>query len=99
MALNFGTDNKRAVQAKFDAQKIAFAPIMFQAARTLRNLGILTLLKSAQTGLTLNQVSESLHLPLYGVKVLLEAGLSLEMVRVEDDRFHLTKTGWFIGRC
>ncbi len=37
--LNFGTDKKRAVQAKYDAQKIAFAPIMFQAALALRNLG------------------------------------------------------------
>jgi hypothetical protein len=96
MALNFGSDKKRAVQAKFDAQKIAFAPIMFQAARALRDLGILGLLKKTETGMTMEKVSESLHLPLYGVKVLLEAGLSLEMVWVEDDRFHLTKTGWFI---
>jgi hypothetical protein len=96
MTLNFGSDKKRAVQAKFDAQKIAFAPIMFQAARALRDLGILGLLKNTETGMTMDQVSESLHLPLYGVKVLLEAGLSLEMVRVDDDRFHLTKTGWFI---
>jgi hypothetical protein len=96
MALNYGSDKKRAVQAKFDAQKIAFAPIMFQAARALRDLGILSLLKNSETGFTMREVSDTLHLPLYGVKVLLEAGLSLELVLVEEDRFHMTKTGWFI---
>jgi len=94
--MNFGSDKKRAVQAKFDAQKIAFGPIMFQAALALRNLGILELIKDSESGITMKDVSENLNLPLYGVKVLLEAGLSLEVVRVEDDRFYLTKTGWFI---
>ncbi len=96
MALNHGSDNKRAVQAKFDAQKIAFGPIMFQAAMALRNLGILQLVKESQDGITMQEVAGKLDLPIYGVKVLLEAGLSLEVVWVENDRFRLTKTGWFI---
>jgi hypothetical protein len=44
----------------------------------------------------MEEVAEKLKLPLYGVKVLLEAGLSLEVVRVEENFFHLTKTGWFL---
>jgi hypothetical protein len=96
MGLTYGNDKKRAVQAKFDAQKIAFGPIMFQAALALRNLGILELVKDSEKGMTIEEVSSNLHLPVYGVKVLLEAGLSLEVVRVENDRFFLTKTGWFI---
>ncbi len=96
MSVNYGSDKKRAVQAKFDAQKIAFGPIMFQAALTLRNLGILDLVKNSEEGITIEDVAEKLNLPLYGVKVLLEAGLSLEVVRAENDRFHLTKTGWFL---
>ena len=96
MSLNFGSDNKRAVQAKYDAQKIAFAPIMFQAALSLRNLGILDLIKSAKEGLTIEEVAGQLNLPVYGVKVLLEAGLSLELVWVREDHFYLTKTGWFV---
>jgi hypothetical protein len=96
MALNLGSDKKSALQAKFDAQKIAFAPIMFQAAKALRDLGILEILKKKRAGLTTNEVAEELQLAVYGVKVLLEAGLSLEMVRVENDRFFITKTGWFI---
>jgi hypothetical protein len=96
MSLNFGSDNKRAVHAKYDAQKIAFAPIMFQAALSLRNLGVLDLIKSAKEGLTIKEVAGKLNLPVYGVKVLLEAGLSLELVWVREDHFYLTKTGWFV---
>jgi hypothetical protein len=96
MALNYGTDKKRAVQAKYDAQKIAFAPIMFQAALALRNLGVLQCVKDSPEGITIQSAADQLKLPEYGVKVLLEAGLSLEVVWVENDKFHLTKTGWFI---
>jgi hypothetical protein len=96
MALNYGTDKKRAVQAKFDAQKIAFGPIMFQAAMALRKLGILELLSDNDSGMTIESVADKLGLSVYGVKVLLEAGLSLEVVWVEDDLFKLTKTGWFL---
>jgi len=94
--LKYGNDNLSALDAKFNAQKIAFAPIMFQAARALRNLGILELLMKKRKGITLEEIAETLGLSVYGVKVLLEAGLSLEMVRVDDDKWFLTKTGYFI---
>ncbi len=94
---DYGTDSKSALKAKFDAQKIAFAPIMFQAARAMRNLGILEyLLKTKRKGATIEEVAEKLGLSIYGVKVLLEAGISLEMVMVKDNRFYITKTGYFI---
>jgi ubiquinone/menaquinone biosynthesis C-methylase UbiE len=96
MAFTYGSDKKRAVQAKFDAQKIAFGPIMFQAALALRNLGILDLVKDSEEGISIEATAEKLKLSVYGVKVLLEAGLSMEIVRVEEGRFHLTKTGWFL---
>lgn len=96
MALNYGTDNKSALEAKYDAQKIAFAPIMFQAAYALKYLGILEMVKKNRNGITIEDVAQQLNLPVYGVKVLLEAGLSLEVVRVENNLFYLTKTGWFV---
>ncbi len=96
MAVNYGSDKKRAVDAKYDAQKIAFGPIMFQAALALRNLGILNVVKEAGEGITIEETADKLNLPLYGVKVLLEAGLSLEVVMAKDDRFYLTKTGYFL---
>ena len=92
-----GSDKKSAVQAKFDAQKIAFAPIMFQAAKSLRDLGILEyLLKSEQKAADIDEIAAALDLSVYGVKVLLEAGLSLEMVMRKAGKFSLTKTGYFI---
>ena len=94
---NYGSDNKSALQAKFDAQKIAFAPIMFQAARALRNLGILEyLLKTKRKGADIEIIAESLSLSVYGVKVLLEAGLSMELVMIKDNKFYITKTGYFM---
>ena len=94
---DYGTDSKSALQAKYDAQKIAFAPIMFQAALALRNLGILDyLLKSKRKGAEIKTIASNLNLSTYGVKVLLEAGLSLELVIIKDQKYYITKTGYFI---
>lgn len=92
-----GNDQKSAVQAKFDAQKIVFGPIMFQAARALRDLGILDHLKnSGEAGATAESVSLDLNLKEYSVKILLEAALSMELVYTRNEAYHLTKTGWYI---
>ncbi len=97
MKINYGSDKKSALQAKFDAQKIAFGPIMFQAARALRDLGILKLIRQHRSeGVKLEEIADELGLSVYGVKVLLEAGLSMELVWVEEGRFKITKTGWHI---
>lgn len=93
---NYGSDNKTAIEAKFDAQKLAFAPIMFQATKSLRDLGILETIKKNRKGLTIEEVAQNTNISVYGAKVLLEAGLSLELVRVEDNKFFITKTGWYI---
>lgn len=94
---DFGSDKKNVVQANLDAQKIAFAPIMFQAAKSLRNLGILDYLYNKDKA-SIETIAAELNLSVYGVKVLLEAGLSLEMVYLKDNQFILTKTGYFILR-
>lgn len=97
MSYTYGNDNKSAIQAKFDAQKIAFAPIMFQASKALRDLGILEyLMKRRRKGVRIEEVAKELKLSVYGVKVLLEAGISLEMVMAKDGLFFITKTGYFI---
>jgi hypothetical protein len=94
---DFGSDKKNVIQANLDAQKIAFAPIMFQAAKSLRNLGILEYLFNKNKA-SIETIASELNLAVYGVKVLLEAGLSLEMVYLKDNEFILTKTGYFILR-
>jgi hypothetical protein len=48
-------DTKTALEAQYEAQKIAFAPIIFQVAKSMRDFGILnTLQPTNKTGLTLN---------------------------------------------
>ena len=96
MPRNYGNDDKSALQAKTDAQKIAFGPIMFQAARALRDFKILSYLRNRKDGCSLKEIAGHAGISEYGALVLLEAGLSLEMVMVKDDKYFLTKTGYFL---
>jgi hypothetical protein len=92
----YGNDKKSAVNAKTDAQKIAFAPLMFQAAKALRDFGILGLLLKTREGHTTEEIAKKANISKYGATVLLEAGLSLEMVYLENGKYKLTKTGFFV---
>lgn len=94
---NFGQDKLSALDAKFEAQKIAFGPIAFQAVRSMRDLGILGMVeKSRKNGILVDEIVDELKLSRYGVQVLLDAGISTGVVMQKDDKFFLTKTGYFI---
>jgi len=94
---DFGNDNRSAFEAKTEAQKIAFGPIMFQAARALVKLGILEKVsKAGPDGITSQMIADKLKLTKYGVEVLLDAGLSMGLVRMYDEKYILTKTGFFV---
>lgn len=95
MANNYGSDQKTALQAKIDAQKIAFAPIVFQAVKSLRDFKILDLLNKHTEGLSPMEISQETGISEYGVKVLLDAGLSAEVVILSDNKYQLTKTGYY----
>lgn len=93
----FSKNKKSAFEAKEAAQWIAFGPVIFQAARVLRNTGILKLIEETGTaGITIPEIAERVKLPIYGVRVLLESGLGLNLVLVNDKRYTLGKTGYFI---
>jgi hypothetical protein len=89
-------DDKTALEAKADAQRIAFGPMVFQATMAMRRLGILEKLYVRRAGLTAAELAESLAISEYGVKVLLETGLSSGIVALSEGRFTLTKTGYFL---
>jgi len=94
-------DSRRAVDAKFKAQEIAFAPLSFQAARALRETGILErVATSGESGCTAEVIANDLGLSVYGVGVLLEMGLGMELVKLsgttEELSYVLGKTGFFI---
>ncbi len=94
----FSKDKKSAFEAKSTAQWIAFGPVIFQAARVLRDAGILTEIENSGPagGTTLAEIAGKLSLPIYGVRVLLESGLSMGLVLVNDKKYTLAKTGYFI---
>ncbi|HEY0030917.1 MAG TPA: methyltransferase [Bacteroidia bacterium] len=93
----FKKDTRTALQAIEYAQWIAHAPIVFQAARVMRDNGILQAIQdSGKKGLTLEGISEKIGLSHYGVRVLLESGLGSGIVLENDKKYTLTKTGHFL---
>ena len=93
----FSKDKKTAFEAKETAQWIAFGPVVFQSARVLRNSGILKVIEeNGEEGITLEDIAKKVMLPVYGVRVLLESGLSIGLVLVNDKKYTLARTGHFI---
>jgi hypothetical protein len=71
-----------AVAAKYEAQKIAFAPLAFQAVRALRELGLLRAVSDAgDRGLTREEAARSAGVSVYGAGTLLEMAAALGVVR------------------
>jgi len=90
-------DTQSAIEAQYEAQKIAFAPIVFQVARAMREFGVLELLqKNTKSGLSLKAIVEHIDLDEYGIKVLLETSLSANIIKQEADKYYITKTGYFL---
>ena len=99
MTIFFQNDPKTAYEAKAEAQRIAFAPVVFQSCRILRDSGILELVQqSGGTGMTLPEVTAKISLPRYGIKVLLESGLGIGLFCRNEDRYTVTKLGYFMLR-
>ncbi|UPW19354.1 SAM-dependent methyltransferase [Agarivorans sp. TSD2052] len=92
-------DNLKAVEAIEQAQRLAFAPVAFQTARSLRDLGILEALDEAgEVGLTTDAICLASGVSDYGVKVLLDMGLSAGLVTwcETEQSYELTRLGYFI---
>ena len=93
----FRTDPRTAYEALSEAQRLAFAPIAFQACRVMRDAGVLQRVEQGGTaGVTLAEVAAGVPLPRYGIKVLLESGLGIGLFTLSDDRYALTKLGHFV---
>lgn len=90
----------KAFDALQEAQKIAFAPFVFQATVSLRNLGILDFIfdHSSKGGVTISEMSEKLKISEYGLSVLLEIAESSAIVeKDESGKYELTKIGYFLS--
>jgi ubiquinone/menaquinone biosynthesis C-methylase UbiE len=105
MHLPGSTRGKSVRDLRFEAQRIAFGPMMFHAAIQLRDLGFLAALKEAgPAGLGAEEAAQKAGVSLYGARVLLEAGLSLEMVTLvgedtdgrDGERYAITRLGGLV---
>ena len=76
------------------AQKIAFAPFEFQAAKALVETGIMKYLRKNKWS-SISQIAKHLKLSNYGVTVLIEAGVAMDMILVNNKNYALSKTGMF----
>ncbi len=97
MLEKYYTDQLTAKQAKEEIQELSFYPMMFQAARVLRETGILNqVYLNRKKGITPETVANTLNLPLYGVKLLMETGLVLGVFILKENTtnvYKLTKKG------
>jgi hypothetical protein len=100
----YSTDTIHAADAKFEAQKICFAPLSFQAVRALRDLGVLRKIADSD-GLTREEAAAAAGLSVYGAGVLVDMALGLGVLKLradtaggppEEERLVLGKTGWFL---
>lgn len=92
----YSADRLSAGAAQRLAQEIAFAPVVFQVSRLMVKFGILDCLNGRQEGMTLAEIAESVGLSRYAAQVLLEASLSIGTVITQNDRYLITKAGWFL---
>ena len=100
---NLKDDSIRAVDAKVEAQKIAFSPMTFQAVRALLELGILRkIADSGENGLSIKAIAEKSGVSEYGAGVLCEMALGMGVLRysldttAENEKYILGKIGFFL---
>jgi hypothetical protein len=86
-----------AIDAKFEAQKIAFGPMYFQSVIALRDLGILDFINSHRKGVSIATIIEKLDVSEYGVDLLIEAAEILGVLECfGDGKVKITKVGFFL---
>jgi ubiquinone/menaquinone biosynthesis C-methylase UbiE len=86
-----------AIEAKEKAQLIAFGPVVFKVALALRNFGILEALQaSGEQGLTFDELKGRVKVSEYGLRVLINGGLTSGMVLSEGEQLVLSSTGYFV---
>lgn len=97
LAKRYTEEHQSAREAQRLAEFIAFGPVIFQTARIMVKWGILEMLRDSD-GMTISEVADKAGISEYASKCLLEASLSIGIVKVDKDtdRFSITKTGWFL---
>ncbi len=97
MIFNDNTQEITAMEAKSFAQWIAFSPFIFQATTVLRDLGILDAISNTDDrGMSIEEITKLTNISTYGIKVLLDFGINIGLVKKIDNLYVLGMTGYFI---
>ena len=89
-------EQKSALEAQRLAQEISFAPMVFQVSRLMVKFGILDYISNNHKGVSQADIVKYTGLSNYAVQVLLEASLSIGTILTMDDKFTISKAGWFL---
>ncbi len=81
------------LEARFEAQKLAFGPVVFQCVRVALKWGVLDRVDRAADGCAVAELARALDRTEYALSVLLESCLSAGLVSVVDDRYRIEKLG------
>ena len=93
----FSPPGASAFAARFEAQKIAFGPVVFQCVRHAWKRGMLQAIADAgAAGLSLHELAASGRWSAYSLDVVLESCLSAGVVAIEADRYQLDKVGYCV---
>lgn len=92
----YSEDQFSASEAQRLAQEIAFGPVVFQVSRLMVKFGILQHLSENSDGLTQAQIAEKAKLSPYAAQILLESSLTIGTVLTRDDKYFISKIGWFL---
>lgn len=91
----FSPPRQRAFDARFEAQKIAFGPVVFHCVRYAWKRGMLqTLAEAGDRGATMDELEALGRWSRYSLKLVLESCLSAGVVLIEEGRWQLDKTGF-----
>lgn len=89
-------EHQSALEAQRLAHFIAGAPVVFQVSRLMIKFGILKAIADSKNGLTQSEIANKCKLSEYAAQVLLEASLSIGTVIFANERYQITKAGWFL---
>lgn len=90
----FSPERQSAFAARYEAQKIAFGPVVFQCVRYAWKRGMLqTLADAGEQGLSVAEMAATGKWTEYALKVALETCLSAGVVYIKDGRYSLDKAG------
>jgi hypothetical protein len=93
----FSPERQSAFEARFEAQKIAFGPVVFQCVRYAWKRGMLqTIADAGDRGLSLEELSADGRWSTYVLKVVLETCMSAGVVYLTEGRYALDKAGFVI---